>query len=144
MELRTNRVWELYSARERRLVQQHAQKSMLSPSQAVQMTQATGAVEVIVATVRATDGWCNGDCGIHHVPEMTENGLSYDKVTCPKAPPKVVPTMLVGTGGLCVESRMGGNLKLGGGRITEQHRQPCLVLMTNEMWTSQVCIFCYN
>jgi hypothetical protein len=39
---------------------------------------------------------------------------------------------------------MGGHPKLGGGRITNQHMQTCPVLMTNEMRTSNVCIFCYH
>ncbi|KAF9540335.1 hypothetical protein EC957_004375 [Mortierella hygrophila] len=58
--------------------------------------------------------------------------------------PRITPVLFVGTGGLCIGSRMGGNLKLGGGRITNQHRQACPVLMTNEMRTSQVCIYCYH
>ncbi|KAF9146145.1 hypothetical protein BG015_011688 [Linnemannia schmuckeri] len=120
-------------------------RPVLPPSQAVQMIQATGAAEtaktteaaeatgaaeVAVATVHATDEWCNYDRRIHYLPEMAKNGLSYDGVTCPKTSPKVVPIMLVGTGGLCLGLRMGGSLKLGGGRITEQHRQSCPVLMT--------------
>ncbi|KAG0289775.1 hypothetical protein BGZ96_006718 [Linnemannia gamsii] len=72
---------------------------------------------------------------------MTPQELSYVEVVCPKIRPKITPIMFVGTGGLCIGARLGGNLKLGGGRINDQHRQSCPVLMTNEMRTSQVDIW---
>ncbi|KAG0316071.1 hypothetical protein BGZ97_007464 [Linnemannia gamsii] len=66
---------------------------ILSPLQGTEATKAT-------ATVHVTDGWCNGECGVHHLAEMTDHSLSYEGVTCPKTRQKVIPIMLVGTGAL--------------------------------------------
>ncbi|KAH7030287.1 hypothetical protein BKA57DRAFT_541270 [Linnemannia elongata] len=135
-DLRTTRAWALFSAKERKVVQEHGRRSALS----MEDVKDTG---VATATVREVDGWCS-DCEAYHLPEMSPQGLTYVGVVCPKTRPKITPVLFVGTGGLCIGARLGGNLKLGGGRITDQHRQSCPVLMTNEMRTSKVCIFCYH
>jgi hypothetical protein len=56
----------------------------------------------------------------------------------------VLPVLIIGTAGTGVRSRIGGHARRGGGKMRKEHSQSCVVSMTNEYKTSQVCIFVLN
>ncbi|KAK3843841.1 MAG: hypothetical protein J3R72DRAFT_398754 [Linnemannia gamsii] len=56
----------------------------------------------------------------------------------------IVPIVLHGAAGTSVGSRIKGHTKRGGRKITHQHRQHCIVGLTNENRTSRICSACYR
>ncbi|KAH7043463.1 hypothetical protein BKA57DRAFT_427617 [Linnemannia elongata] len=56
----------------------------------------------------------------------------------------IIPIVLHGAAGTSVGSRIKGHTKRGGRKITNQHRQYCIVGHTNEHRTSRICSACYR
>jgi hypothetical protein len=65
----------------------------------------------------------------------------FDKFVAPMC---IVPIVLHGAAGTSVGSRIKGHTKRGGRKITHQHRQHCVVGVTNENRTSRICSACYR
>ncbi|KAF9093787.1 hypothetical protein BGX27_001569, partial [Mortierella sp. AM989] len=125
LNLRTSRTYAKLGAVERRYVQQQGVQGEASEF------------------VSAVDGWC-GKCNKHHLAHNPEAQEFEHVQICPTERNQVLPVMLIGTAGTGVGSRIGGHALRGGGRMCKEHRQNCVVSMTNEYMTSQICIYCFQ
>lgn len=99
-------------------------------------------VLLVPPTVSPIDGFCS-DCNRHHVPNTFDQDFAYS-TQCPRLEPQILPVMITGNAGTGVGSRIAGHARRGGKKLRHEHQQHCVVALTDEYRTSQVCIYCFH
>ncbi|KAK3812952.1 MAG: hypothetical protein J3Q66DRAFT_347018 [Benniella sp.] len=124
--LHTKKTMSKLAAAERRAVQDHARSPPPCPP-----------------VVSPSDGWCS-ECSRHHLPRPSGAKPFQHAEDCPRHECDVLPVLMIGTAGTGMGSRIGGHERRGGGKMRKEHTKSCVVSMTNEYRTSQVCVFCFE
>lgn len=97
----------------------------------------------LLSPVDSKTGFCSV-CGTFHLPYWTENRLTYPEM-CAREIPRAVPVVLLGGAGSGVGSRFKGHSRMGGNKLAAQLvHDGCVLAVTNEYRTSQLCAFCHQ
>ncbi|KAF9112161.1 hypothetical protein BGX27_003897 [Mortierella sp. AM989] len=83
------------------------------------------------------DGWCC-KCNKHHLTHSSEAQEFEHVQKCPTEHNQVLPVMLIGTAGTGEGSRITGHTLRGDGQMYKEHRQNCMVSMTDEYMTTWI------
>ncbi|KAF9123074.1 hypothetical protein BGX30_001630 [Mortierella sp. GBA39] len=90
------------------------------------------------------DGYCHlPDCQQYHTSSHPFGNYHPTNI-CLLENPKPLPVILHGAAGSGVGSTIKGHARRGGGRFRREHRQHCVVAVTNENLTSKLCCVCFQ
>ncbi|KAG0212910.1 hypothetical protein BGX28_005372 [Mortierella sp. GBA30] len=88
-------------------------------------------------TVSSSDGWCSERLQ-HHIPKQFAREMFQHLSRCPKLEPQVLPIIITGDAGICVDSGIEGHQRRGGSKMRARHRRYCPVAMRDGFHTSRL------